>query len=257
MDIKQALQELGVRPDTLTPEQKEQLDRDGYLHLRGVLTMPQVEAIRKRQIELMEAEGDKAGTEVHQERGTDRLSDLINKGEMFHIVLKEPRVLAAIAHVLDYDLKLSSLNSRSALPGQGLQGLHADWGRLETPGVYQVCNSLWMLDELTPENGATRLVPGSQRSGKTPGEVLADPSAPHPDEILALGQPGDVMVVNSHTWHGGTLNRTNAVRRVMHGYFCRRHQPQQLDQQRYLRRETWDQLSEASRVVLGVTEPSN
>lgn len=257
MDIKEALYELGVRPDTLTTEEKQQLDENGYLHIHGVLSADQVECLRTRQQELLEAEGDKAGTEVHLERGTDRLSDLINKGEMFHIVLNEPRVLAAIAHVLDYDLRLSSLNSRSALPGQGLQGLHADWGRLETPGVYQVCNSLWLLDALTPDNGATRLVPRTHRGGQTPGEALADPSAPHPDEILVLGQPGDVVVVNSHTWHGGTLNRSERPRRVMHGYFCRRHQPQQLDQQKFLRLETWNVLSPASRVVLGVTEPTN
>ena len=160
MDIRTALYELGVRDDTLSVEQKEKLDRDGYLLLKGVLPLEHVEAIRRRQQELLDAEGDKAGTEVHQEHGTDRLSDLINKGEMYHIVLTEPKVLAAIAHVLDYDLRLSSLNSRSALPGQGLQGLHADWGRLETPGTYQVCNSLWMLDALTPENGAPGLCPG-------------------------------------------------------------------------------------------------
>ena len=254
MDIRTALYKLGVRDNTLAADEKEQLDRDGYVHLRGILSPDHIAEIKTRQQELLDAEGDKAGTEVHQERGTDRLSDLINKGEMFHIVLTEPRVLAAIAHVLQYDLKLSSLNSRNALPGQGLQGLHADWGRLETPGTYQVCNSLWMLDALTPENGATRLVPGTHRNGKVPSDDMADPTAPHPDEILALGDPGDVFIVNSHTWHGGTLNRTDGPRRVMHGYFCRRHQPQQLDQQRYIRPETWDSLSEAARVVLGVTD---
>ncbi|HLK61245.1 MAG TPA: phytanoyl-CoA dioxygenase family protein [Chthonomonadaceae bacterium] len=255
MDIKEALYELGVRDDTITPAEKEQLDQDGYLPLKGILSPEQVEAIKQRQTELLEAEGDKAGTEVHQEKGTDRLSDLINKGTMFHVVITQPRVLACIAHVLDYDLKLSSLNSRNALPGQGLQGLHADWGRLETPGVYQVCNSMWLLDDFTPENGATRLVPGSQRSGKMPSDEMANPADTHPNEVVLLGKAGDVVVVNSHTWHGGTLNRTQGPRRVMHGYFCRRHQPQQLDQQKYLRRETWDQLSEAARVVLGVTDP--
>ena len=113
-------------------------------------------------------EGDRAGTEVHQEKGTDRLSDLINKGSVYHIVLTQPRVLAAISHVLGGDLKLSSLNSRNALPGQGLQGLHADWGRLETPGIYQVCNSLWLLDDFTRDNGATRVVPGTHRGTATP-----------------------------------------------------------------------------------------
>jgi ectoine hydroxylase-related dioxygenase (phytanoyl-CoA dioxygenase family) len=255
MDIKQALVETGIRDDTLTAEEKEQLDRDGYLHLPNILPKEHIEAIKRRQQELLEAEGDKAGTEVHQEKGTDRLSDLINKGAMFHIVLTQPKVLACIAHVLQNDLKLSSLNSRNALPGQGLQGLHADWGRLETPGVYQVCNSLWLLDDFTPENGATRLVPGSQRSGKMPGDVMANPTDSHPDEIVLQGKAGDVVVVNSHTWHGGTTNRTQGPRRVMHGYFCRRHHPQQLNQQKYLLPSTWTQLSEAARVILGVTEP--
>ncbi|HZP84609.1 MAG TPA: phytanoyl-CoA dioxygenase family protein [Chthonomonadaceae bacterium] len=255
MDIREALTALGVRDDTLTQEEKEFLDREGYLPLRGILTQEQVAAICKRQAELLAEEGDKAGLEVHQEAGTDRLADLINKGTMYHVVISHPRVLAAIAHVLQYDLKLSSLNSRAALPGQGRQGLHADWGRLETPGDYQVCNSIWLLDDFTPENGATRVVPGSHRSGKTPGDEMANPADPHPNEVVLLGKAGDVVVFNAHTWHGGTLNRTDRPRRALHGYFTRRHNTQQLDQQKYLRRETWEQLSEAQRVVLGVTEP--
>lgn len=252
MDIRQALTELGVRDDTLTPEEKASLDQEGYLYLRGILTREEIEALRQRQNELLAAEGEDAGKEVHQEAGTDRLSDLINKGQVYHIVLSHPRVLAAIAHVLQNDLKLSSLNSRAALPGQGLQWLHADWGRLDTPGDYQVCNSLWLLDDFTPDNGATRVVPKTHLDTKTPGDVMADPSAPHPDEVLVQAQAGDVVVVNSHLWHGGTLNKTDRPRRCMHGYFTRRHQPQQLDQQKYLRPETRAQLSEAQLTVLGV-----
>lgn len=255
MTVGESLYALGVRDDTLTPQQKAQLDRDGYLPLPGILSAAQVEALRARQAELLAAEGDKAGTEVHQERGTDRLSDLINKDPLFQIVLTQPTVLAAIAHVLRSDFQLSSLNSRNALPGQGLQGLHADWGRLETPGDYQVCNSLWLLDDFTPDNGATRLVPGTHIGGKVPSDEMTDPSASHPHEKVLQGKAGDVVVVNSHTWHGGTTNRTQGTRRVMHGYFCRRHQPQQLDQQKYLRPTTWNQLSPAARVILGVTQP--
>lgn len=252
MDIKEALYELGVREDTLLPHEKDQLDKDGYLLFPAVINDSQIEEICKRQEELLAEEGDKAGTEVHQEKGTNRLSDLINKGTMFHVVLSDPRILAAIAHVLDYDIKLSSLNSRNALPGEGLQGLHADWGRLETPGSYQVCNSLWLLDDFTPDNGATRLVPGSHTNEKSPGEEMEKTTDTHPDEVVLLGNAGDVVVVNSHVWHGGTTNRTTGSRRVLHGYFCRRKHPQQLDQQKYIRPETWDQLSEAQRVLLVV-----
>lgn len=253
MNIQEALTGLGVREETLTAEEKQTLDQQGFLHLPGILSSEQVEAINRRQAELLAEEGDKAGTEVHQEAGADRLSDLINKDPIFHVILTEPKVLAAIAHVLQYDLKLSSLNSRAAQPGKGLQGLHADWGRLATPGDYQVCNSIWLLDDFTPHNGATRTVPGSHLHGRQPSEDMPDPSQPHPDEVLILGKAGDVVVFNSHTWHGGTINTTDKPRRALHGYYTRRHQSQQLDQQKYLRSTTWDTISPAARVVLGVT----
>lgn len=252
MEICDALYSLGVRDDTLTADEKRQLDLMGYLRLTHVISDDQIDVLRARQAELLAEEGDLAGTEVHQEKGTDRLSDLINKGPMYHIVITQPRVLAAVAHVLGGDLKLSSLNSRDALPGKGLQGLHADWGRLETPGVYQVCNSLWLLDDFTPNNGATRVVPGTHLGATTPGDEMSDVTQPHPNEVLLQGKAGDVLVMNSHTWHGGTINQTQNHRRVLHGYFCRRHQPQQLDQQKFIRADTWNRLSEAARTVLGV-----
>ena len=180
LTIADALRELGVTEDTLTPDEKAQLDRDGFLHLHDVLSAAQVEALRQRQAELLDDEGDAAGKEVHQEAGTDRLSDLINKGSVYHVVLTTPRVLAGIAHVLGGDLKLSSLNSRSALPGKGLQGLHADWNAPVTPDAYQVCNSIWLLDDFTPDNGATRVVPGTHLSGKMPGDDMANTRDAHP-----------------------------------------------------------------------------
>ena len=252
MNIQEALYELGVREETLTLEEKNYLDSQGYLSLRGLMPQEQLEAIRNRQEELLSDEGDKAGTEVHQESGTDRLSDLINKGIMYHIVITNPKLLAAISYVLKGDLRLSSLNSRSAHPGKGLQGLHADWAKLEPLGDYQVCNSVWLLDDFTPENGATRVVPGSHLHGRTPNEDMPDSTQTHPNEVVLLGKAGDVVVFNAHLWHGGTLNRTEKPRRAMHGYFTRRHQPQQLNQQQYIRRDTWEQLSPAARTVLDV-----
>ncbi len=254
MTMETALYALGVREDTLTPDEKAQLDRDGFLALRGVLNAAQIEALRNRQDELLDEEGDEAGKEVHQETGTDRLSDLINKGSVYHVVLTRPRVLAGIAHVLGGDLKLSSLNSRAALPGQGLQGLHADWNAPVAPDAYQVCNSIWLLDDFTPDNGATRVVPGTQRSGKMPSDDMANTKDAHPDEITLLGKAGDVVIFNSHTWHGGTRNNTASPRRALHGYFCRRCHAPQLDQNKHLRPDTREQLSDAALVVLGIED---
>src|SRR6266404_8318640 len=106
MDMATALAELGVTEATLDAETAERLDRDGYAPLPGVLDRAQIEAIRARLAELMAAEGGQAGIEVHQEAGTDRLADLVNKGEMFRSCFTDSRVLACMAHVLD-DFKLS------------------------------------------------------------------------------------------------------------------------------------------------------
>jgi ectoine hydroxylase-related dioxygenase (phytanoyl-CoA dioxygenase family) len=238
MTVSEALYALGARDDTLTPDEKAQLDRDGYLPLPGILSAEQIAKINARLAELMAEEGDRAGTEVHQEAGTDRLSDLVNKSPLLEVCFTHPRLLAGIAHVLGGDLKLSSLNARAALPGQGLQGLHADWNGPVPPGEYQVCNSIWLLDDFTTENGATRVVPGSHRSGRTPGQDMKNPADPHPDEVLLTAPAGTVVIFNSHTWHGGTLNRTDRPRRALHSYFTRRAQPQQLDQKKHARPET-------------------
>lgn len=261
MDIQTALYELGVREDTLSSAERLFLDENGYLALPGILTRQQVQSFRTRLQELEGEEGEEAGKEVHQEAGTARLANLVNKDPIFDLCWTNPRVLAAMAHVLQGDLKLSSLNARASLPGQGLQALHCD-GPLTLPGItandgdgskrFYGCNSIWLLSDFTPQNGATRLVPGSHKLGLDPRKHLDDPQAPHPDELLTLGKAGAVFVFNAFTWHGGTVNRTEQPRRAMHCYFCWRGVPQQTDQRALLRPETAARLSEAQRAVLDV-----
>jgi ectoine hydroxylase-related dioxygenase (phytanoyl-CoA dioxygenase family) len=81
---------------------------------------------------------------------------------------------------------------------------------------------------------------------------MADPMASHPDEVLLVAPAGTVVIFNSHTWHGGTLNQSSKPRRAIHSYFCRRHQPQQVDQRKYIGPETTVRLSEAARFILDV-----
>ncbi len=246
-----ALAGLGVTAATLDARTREKLDRDGYAALPGVLSGEQVARTRARLAELLAAEGDQAGREVHryQEAGSDRLADLVNKDPVFEPCFTDPRVLACVAHVLG-EFRLSSLNSRAALPGQGQQRLHTDWDEPVPPGGYQACNSVWLLDDFTAVNGATRVVPGSHRSGVVPRQVMPDPAAAHPDEVLITGPAGSVVVFNGHLWHGGTRNRGDQPRRALHSYFTRRGNPQQLDQNEYLRPHTRARLSAAARFIL-------
>ena len=252
MDLKQALASAGVREDVLTDEERSTLDEAGYLSLGVVLSTQELEGYRRRLAELHAQEGEGAGKEVHQEEGTLRLSNLVDKDPMFEKLITNPRLLAAIHHVLDGLFKLSSLNSRAALPGHGRQALHADWGEAVEPGDYYVCNSIWLLDDFTIDNGATRVVPQSHRSRQRPADCMDDPTADHSDQVQITAPAGTVVVFNSHTWHGGVVNHTDQPRRAMHCYFCRRDQPQQTDQRKWLRPETLNRLSPAARAILDV-----
>ncbi|HZI26468.1 MAG TPA: phytanoyl-CoA dioxygenase, partial [Chryseolinea sp.] len=135
------LYKLDVRRDTLTEPEKDFLDRNGYLNLGQLLSAAQVKRVNDKIDELMNTEGDKAGSELldspyirhPKEAGADRLADLVNKGEVFDIFYTHPRVLAAIAQVLGPSIKLSSLNYRAAKPGMGLQKLHVDWHEAVAP----------------------------------------------------------------------------------------------------------------------------
>ena len=145
MNIDQALREFGARDDTLSSEEKDFLDVNGYLPLENILTQKQGASLIRRLDELAALEKEDAGKELHQEGGTIRVSNLVNKGPMFEVGFSHPRVLAAIRHVIGPRFKLSSLDCRMALPGQGHQAFHADWRSGVEPGDYYVCNSMWLL----------------------------------------------------------------------------------------------------------------
>jgi ectoine hydroxylase-related dioxygenase (phytanoyl-CoA dioxygenase family) len=114
-----------------------------------------------------------------------------------------------------------------------------------------------MLDDFTSDNGALRVVPGSHRWGRRPQDALSDPAAPHPEEVLVTGRAGDLVVMNSHLWHGGTANRTDRRRLALHAFYCRSDKPQQQYQRALLREETVRALSPEARHLLALDDPGN
>lgn len=246
------LAELGITPDSLSQTQRDQLARDGFLPLINHMPDALLQAFRTRTDELLEQEGAGAGHETPQGPGVAALTDLLNKGEMFDACFTDPTVLAAAQQVLGTSFRVNSLNYRATLPGQGHQALHADWAGAVADGDFHIMNSMWCLDDFTDKNGATRCVPGSHRSGRSPMDDLGDPTLDHPDQILLTAPAGSVIIFNAHLWHGATLNTTDQRRRGMTMSYARRDEPQQLDQKAYLRTVVHDRLSPAARYLLDV-----
>jgi Phytanoyl-CoA dioxygenase (PhyH) len=235
-----------------------ELDERGFVRLPGFIDPPRRWRLVERIDALFAEEGEGAGGEFKQEPGARRLANLVDKGAVFVECVVDPDVLRYVGHVLGPALKLSSLNARSANPGSDeAQPLHVDAGALPDERGFWVCNTVWMLDDFTAENGSLRVVPGSHRFGRKPEDALADPRAPHPDEILVTGSAGDLVVMNSHVWHGGTANRTGRPRLALHAFYCRRDKPQQQYQKALLRAETQKELSAAARDMLALDDPAN
>jgi ectoine hydroxylase-related dioxygenase (phytanoyl-CoA dioxygenase family) len=242
----------------LSAQQLADLDRDGFLVLPGVLNADQLDALRNRVEELFEAEGENAGSEFKKESGARRLANCVDKGSVFEEAIQIPEMLEAKAHILGPEFKLSSLNVRSTNPmSEADQPLHVDMNAIADERGYWVANTIFMLDDFTLDNGATRVVPGSHKWGQRPQEQMADPFAAHPDQILVTGKAGTIVICNAHTWHGGTANRTNAPRRAMHAFFCRSDKPQQQYQKRLLRDETQAHLSPGLRKLLALDDALN
>jgi len=242
----------------MTQQELQQLDEQGYVVLNRFMPEEFLQALRSRVEELYRQEGENAGSEFRQEPHARRLANLVDKGEVFQQLIAMPRVLELVGHVLGPQFKLSSLNARSADPhSPEAQPLHCDAGALPDENGYCVCNTIWLLDDFTPANGPTRIVPGTHRSRQLPQDALDDPAAPHPEEIVVLAPAGSVVVMNTHAWHGGTANRTDVPRRAIHSFYCRWDKPQQQYQKCLLRPETQAGLSLALRRLLALDDPLN
>lgn len=239
-----------------TNEQRE-LDEKGFVLLPDLMSAELLHRLRERVEELFEQEGSAAGAEFKQEPGCRRLANLVDKGGVFREIILHPRVVALVGQVLGPELKLSSLNARSVNPDGGPQPLHTDMAAIADAKGYWVCNTIWMLDDYRPDNGALRIVPGSHRWGKLPQDVLADPKADHPDQVVVTGRAGSVAIVNAHAWHAGLANRSANPRTSLHAFYCRRDRPQQQYQKRLLRPEVQQSLSSELRHLLALDDPQN
>lgn len=236
----------------------QQLDNDGYTVLPDLIGGDLLDKMQEQIEELFTMEGDRAGAEFKQERGSRRLANLVAKGRLYWNLLTHARVLPLVKHVLNDRVKLSSLNVRSVNANWNRpQPLHCDMGAVPDDLGCWVCNVVWMLDDFTPDNGPLRVVPGSHRWRKLPQDVLADPADDHPQQITLIGSAGSAIVFNAHLWHGGMANHTARTRTAIHAFYCRRDKPQQQFQKHLLPADVQQVLPPELRELLAIDDPQN
>lgn len=152
---------------------------------------------------------------VEQAEGTQhvRLDAKTPELEAWHALEQHPSLTSAALHVLGGPWA-SNLHGRNPLPGFGEQGLHADARPRVRGEAWSVVTALWMLDDFTSENGATRIVPGTHHLLGAVPKPLAQPGAHHQNELVVTGLAGSVLIINGHLWHSGRRNRSSRPRRA-------------------------------------------
>ncbi len=242
----------------ISASESRQLAECGYVVLEDFITPDRLRRLRDRVEQIYIEEGDRAGHEFRREDHVRRLANLVAKGEEFEDLVADPAILERVETVLGPAFKLSSLNARSANPYEDCrQPLHIDAGAIPDERGYWVCNTIWLLDDFTPENGATRCIPGSHLWRQNPVEILEDPLARNPEEVLVTARAGAVVVMNAHMWHGGTENRTALPRRALHAFYCRADKPQQQYQKALIAEEVQARLRPEVRKILALDDPVN
>jgi ectoine hydroxylase-related dioxygenase (phytanoyl-CoA dioxygenase family) len=220
-----------------------EIDVYGFTILERVLTEDQAVEMRAALIRCAE----EVGTESDN-RGTARhVSNLPTLDPVFFKTIDHPRILPILEHYLDETMILGSLNARIVRPGDGYQGLHSDIAAAMLNMASPVMmNTVWMLDEFTSKNGATRALPGSHKSGfALPPEGL---ELKHVAEAIA--PIGSVLVFNGQTWHGGGRNTGDKNRHALFGHYRKRMLVFQNDPHDEFPEAWFDQLTERQRQLM-------
>lgn len=219
----------------LTADEREQLDRRGFVLLPGVLPPAQVAAMRNT-LDDLAAEAVAGAEEIAN------LQNVRAAGAAFDVCLTHPRVLSAVRHVLGERVATLGIHARTLAPSVEVEktyreALHTDYsGHLHPDGTmhlsaeglvidsatpaprgspYHTCNTHWLLSDFTVANGATRCVPGTHKCGAYPHSIMDEDTRREsfPSEHVITGPAGSVIVWNGHVWHSATLNTSPAESR--------------------------------------------
>ena len=136
-------------------------------------------------------------------------------------LVEDSVVLRLARTVLGEDCILSDIASTSIGPRTDGGAWHVDTPLTQMPeplpDLPLAVQNVWMLDDFTADNGATRVVPGSHLTRKKPSWGYDDLEG----EIRLTAPAGSMAFWLSHTWHRSGPNYTDGPRRAVLAYYCR------------------------------------
>jgi ectoine hydroxylase-related dioxygenase (phytanoyl-CoA dioxygenase family) len=202
-------QVLHVPPDTPLERLDEILRRDGAIVVDERGDPATVDAVMGEMRPFVEA--TPFGGDDFAGRRTRRTGALVARSTASHALIRHPLVLGAVARLLDrarnFQLHLTQVISIG--PDSPAQSIHRDeWAFdfFDFPSDHHVqCNTIWAMTDFTEENGATRVIPGSQDWAKDFGHTEAE-------TVPAEMRKGSCLLYTGKVYHGGGANRSDTTR---------------------------------------------
>lgn len=141
---------------------------------------------------------------------TSRLSGLLALSRASAEIIAHPLVMDVADRVLKRhctNYRIGSATAIEIMPGEGDQVLHRDddFYPIRIPGVEFQISAMIALTDFTAENGATRVVPGSQ-------DLREIESIPESDIIQAVMPRGSILFYLGGAVHAGGTNQTDTPR---------------------------------------------
>jgi ectoine hydroxylase-related dioxygenase (phytanoyl-CoA dioxygenase family) len=149
---------------------------------------------------------------------SQRVWNLPSRGQLFCDLVEHPAAMQLVMSVIDGRIRLSTFSANITLPGSGMMYLHADQGTNPPPWGDKPhgLNLIWCIDDFTEETGATRMVPGSHRIGRS-----ATTEEIHSPTIAIEAPAGSLIAMESRVWHKTGANITKDKKRAaILGYYC-------------------------------------
>jgi ectoine hydroxylase-related dioxygenase (phytanoyl-CoA dioxygenase family) len=151
------------------------------------------------------------GADDFSGRRTRRTGGLVARSPKCRELVMNPIVLGAVGkllgHATSFQLHLTQIISIG--PGEPAQTIHRDQWAFDFfpfPRGYEVqCNTIWAMTDFTEENGATRVIPGSNRFDD---RLRFKESDTEPAEMTK----GSVLFYTGSIYHGGGANHSSSIR---------------------------------------------
>ena len=159
------------------------------------------------------------GSDDFSGRTTKRTGALIARSVSARELVTHPLVLDVAARLLHQATKLQVHLTQmiSIGPDSPGQSIHRDEWAFDffafPADVHPQCNTIWAMNDFTEENGATRLIPGSQS-----WDVALDHHVS--ETVPAEMTQGSCLLYTGKVYHGGGANRSDAVRTGLNLTYC-------------------------------------